>query len=348
VLLGQLPKLYKADLHCHSLYSGRAKHLRFLRCRDCYSQPLEVYRTAKRRGMDLVTITDHDSIDGCLETLNKLGDLPDFLTGEEVSAHFPAFHHTAHIAVYGLTEAHHRDIQKLRSNGVELVAYLRQAKLLFALNHLFHDFSDRPRVLEFIELMAELFDVFEVRNGSQQREHNTLIAKLVERFRLSGRALGMIAGSDAHTLRRLGRTYTASPARNREEFLQDIRAGRTAIFGAHSNHLSLMADIYGVVLRYYPAVLSIHNREFSPPLRVKNFALSVLAAPFLFVPYVAAVRHSHIERTRVNAYARLIESQHELPSPIHKDLVVPAEASRSAHPERLRPTDASADQTSSG
>jgi predicted metal-dependent phosphoesterase TrpH len=348
VLLGQLSRLYKADLHCHSRYSGRAKHLRFLRCRDCYSRPLEVYRMAKRRGMDLVTITDHDSMDGCLEILNKLGDVPDFLTGEEVSAHFPAFHHTAHIAVYGLTEAHHRDIQKLRSNGVELVAYLRQAKLLFALNHLFHDFAAPARVLEFVERMAELFDVFEVRNGSQQREHNALIAKLVERFRRGGRPLSMIAGSDAHTLRRLGRTYTASPARNREEFLQDIRAGRTEIFGAHSNHLSLMADIYGVVLRYYPTVLSIQNKEFSPPLRVKNFALSVLAAPFLFVPYVAAVRHSHIERTRVNAYARLIESQHELRLPISNSPAVPAVTSPSARPGGLNSADASSEQTSSG
>lgn len=345
---GPSHKLYKADLHCHSRYSGRAKHLRFLRCRDCYSQPLEIYRTAKRRGMDLVTITDHDCIDGCLEILNKLGDLPDFLMGEEVSAHFPAFHHTTHIGVYGLTEAHHRDLQKLRSNAEELVAYLRKANLLFVLNHLFHDFADCTRVLEFIERMVELFDVFEVRNGSQQREHNTLIAKLLERSRRSGRSLGMIAGSDSHTLRRLGRTYTASPAHNREEFLRDIRAGRTEIFGAHSNHLSLMADIYGVVLRYYPTVLSIRNGEFSPPLRVKNIALSVLAAPFLFVPYVAAVRHSHIERSRVNAYSRVVELQQDSWLQICNRPAMPVETSLPTPPGLLSPADASSDQTSSG
>ncbi len=324
---GQLHKLYRADLHCHSRYSGRAKHLRFLRCRDCYSQPLEIYRTAKRRGMDLVTITDHDSIDGCLEILNKLGDLPDFLMGEEVSAYFPAFHHTAHIGVYGFTEAHHRDLQKLRSNGEELVAYLREANLLFVLNHLFHDFADRTRVLEFIERMVDLFDVFEVRNGSQQREHNTLIAKLLERCRRNGRPLGMIAGSDSHTLRRLGRTYTASPACDREEFLRDIRAGRTQISGTHSNHLSLAADIYGVVLRYYPTVLSIRNGEFSPSLRVKNFALSVVAAPFLFTPYVIAVRHSHIERSRLNAYSRVVELHHQSSLQIRNSPAVPLETS---------------------
>ena len=119
-LEGGLDQLFKADLHMHTRYSGPVKHLRFFRARDCYSQPLEVYRRAKRRGMDLVTITDHDSIDGCLELLNKLGDLPGFVMGEEVSAYLPRFRHTVHIGVYGHNEAQHRDIQRLRSNGEEL------------------------------------------------------------------------------------------------------------------------------------------------------------------------------------------------------------------------------------
>jgi predicted metal-dependent phosphoesterase TrpH len=305
VIQGKPDKLFKADLHCHSRFSGRAKHLRFLRCRDCYSQPLDVYYTAKRRGMDLVTITDHDSIEGCLEVLNRLGELPDFMMGEEVSAYFPEFDHTVHIGVYGLSEAQHRELQPLRRHGEELVAYLRRANLLYVLNHFFHDFADRTRVLAFIERMAQLFDVFEVRNGSQQREHNTLIASLLERLRRHGREVGMVAGSDCHTLRRLGRTYTASPAANREAFLADIRAGRGQVFGAHSNHFSLAADIYGVVLRYYPTVLSLRNGEFPPLLRAKNFLLSIAAAPFLFTPYVVALRHSHIERSRVNLYSRL-------------------------------------------
>jgi predicted metal-dependent phosphoesterase TrpH len=255
--------------------------------------------------MDLVTITDHDSIGGCLEVLNRLGDLPDFIMGEEVSAYFPAFDHTVHIGVYGLTETHHRDIQELRSNGEELVAYLRQNTLLYVLNHFFHDFANSNLVMQFVERMAGLFDVFEVRNGSQQREHNALIRMLLDRYRQGGRPMGMVGGSDSHTLRRLGRTCTVSPATNRQEFLADIRAGRTRVLGAHSNHLSLAADIYGVVLRYYPTVLSIRNGEFPPLLRLKNFFLSLAAAPFLFTPYVVALRHSHIERSRINQFTRM-------------------------------------------
>lgn len=259
--------------------------------------------------MDYVTITDHDSIDGCLELLDRLGDLPDFIMGEEVTARFPEFEHEAHVGVYGHSPAQHREIQRLRSNGEELAAYLKQQNLLFVLNHFFHGFSDGARVRRFIERMAELFDVFEIRNGSQQREHNTLIVRLLERApsgSRAGRALGMVGGSDAHTLRRIGRTYTASPARSREEFLEHIRAGRTQVFGPHANHLALAADIYGVVLRHYPTVLTLSNGEFPPFLRLKTAFLTLLAAPFLFTPYVAALRHSQVERANVNRFSRIL------------------------------------------
>ena len=226
-----LDQLYQADLHVHTRYSGPVKHLRFFRARDCYSQPLDVYRRAKRRGMDLVTITDHDSIDGCLELLNKLGDLPDFVMGEEVSAYLPRFRHTVHIGVYGHNEAQHRDIQRLRSNGEELVDYLRRNDLLFVLNHFLHDFSNAARFHEFIERMAQLFDVFEVRNGTLQREHNTFIVALLERYRDRARPLGFVAGSDSHTMRtRSGRfsgvAGTVRPSRRsqpRTELMSSVR-----------------------------------------------------------------------------------------------------------------------------
>src|SRR4051812_22127943 len=54
-----LQRLLRADLHVHSYHSGYAGRKNVLRARDCYSAPEAVYRTAKRRGMDLVTITDH-------------------------------------------------------------------------------------------------------------------------------------------------------------------------------------------------------------------------------------------------------------------------------------------------
>ena len=83
--------------------------MRFLKSRDCYSAPEDVYRVAKARGMDLVTLTDHDSIDGALEFLSAHPDADDFIMGEEVSCRFPGAGLDVHLGVYGMTEALHRD-----------------------------------------------------------------------------------------------------------------------------------------------------------------------------------------------------------------------------------------------
>ena len=58
----------RCDLHVHSKHSGPAD-LPMLRHvgRESYSEPLAVYDTALARGMDLVTLTDHDTIAGALE-----------------------------------------------------------------------------------------------------------------------------------------------------------------------------------------------------------------------------------------------------------------------------------------
>ena len=65
----------RVDMHCHSTASqlsrlGVQRAARAARVRDAAE---EVYELAKRRGMDFVTITDHDTIDGCLE----IADRPD-------------------------------------------------------------------------------------------------------------------------------------------------------------------------------------------------------------------------------------------------------------------------------
>ena len=145
------------------------------------------------------------------DLLNRLWPNAGFVMGEEVTVRLPDFVHEIHIGVYGHNEAQHREIQRLRGNAEELVGYLRHNNLLHALNHFFHDFWNAARVQEFVERMAEMFNVFEVRNGTLQREHNAFIAALLERFRGPGRPVSMVAGSDSHTLRRIGRSYTAAP-----------------------------------------------------------------------------------------------------------------------------------------
>ena len=64
----------RADLHCHSTASAIASLgvQNALGLPECATPPEEVYELAKRRGMDFVTITDHDTIDGALEPLGMI------------------------------------------------------------------------------------------------------------------------------------------------------------------------------------------------------------------------------------------------------------------------------------
>ena len=63
----------RIDLHCHSDASNKTAEavLNALRCPESYSRPEEVYAQARLRGMDFVTLTDHDSIEGAVQISHK-------------------------------------------------------------------------------------------------------------------------------------------------------------------------------------------------------------------------------------------------------------------------------------
>ncbi|MCL4853660.1 MAG: hypothetical protein KJZ78_20075, partial [Bryobacteraceae bacterium] len=56
----------KCDLHVHTVHSGMCTvPLARMFCRESYTQPDAAYGKLKRLGMNLVTITDHNSIGAC-------------------------------------------------------------------------------------------------------------------------------------------------------------------------------------------------------------------------------------------------------------------------------------------
>ncbi len=91
----------RVDMHCHSTASQVSKLgvQRALGLPECATPPEEVYELAKRRGMDFVTITDHDTIDGVLE----IADRPDVFVSEELTAHFRGEPQAVHVLCYGIT-----------------------------------------------------------------------------------------------------------------------------------------------------------------------------------------------------------------------------------------------------
>jgi predicted metal-dependent phosphoesterase TrpH len=297
--------LLRADLHLHSYHSGLAGHLRFLRARDCYSEPAAVYAAAKARGMDVVTITDHDSIDGCVEFLEHHPDAKDFFVSEEIECRVPDVDLKVHIGAYDINERIHREIQPLRGNLFEVVSYLQSEGVFYALNHPFFFFTGQLPLAEYLDLARRLFPAFEVRNGTMLPAHNTLTEAMVRRWSASsGGPLTMIGGSDSHTLRGVGTTYTEAPGATREEFLQSLRAGRARPGGRHGSAWREAREIYGVVGRYWATLLGAGRQEISWPRRTLGLAFSACTVPFEFSPLVVAALHKRREARRVSGYRR--------------------------------------------
>ena len=301
----------RADLHCHSFYSGYANHFRVLHARDCYSAPEDVYRVAKARGMDLVCLTDHDSLDGGLSWLDAHPDATDFILGEEIGCGVPdAPGLRVHLGAIGMTERVHREVQSLRSNAFDVAGYLRQERVFFSVNHLFLLFRDELPIGRYVRDMLALgAPGLEVHNGAASEPHNALVAAVADAWRRGGRPVSSIGGSDAHTLRWVGTTFTETPALTREEFLADLHAGRTRTGGRHGGRARTLLEIYGVVGRYWGSLVGLERWELPSSTRLKAAALSAMLLPFQFVPAVVALRLKAAEAARVGRAAAVLAAE---------------------------------------
>jgi predicted metal-dependent phosphoesterase TrpH len=260
----------KCDLHVHTRHSGMCTVPVMKRiCRESYNDPREVYQTLKRRGMDLVTVTDHDSIDA-VEPLRRH---PDFFLSEEVSCTTGHGTHL-HMGVYGIEERDHADLQLRRDDLPRLIAFLNEKRLLFCINHLFSSLTG-PRTEADFDDFSKNFPAVETRNGQMLEVANRYAAEFAER---NGRI--PMAGSDAHTLASLGLTYTTvSGARTAAEFLEGLKQGRSATAGASGDVWKLTTAVCAIgasMVREKPwtAILT-PLMAFVPAITIVNFLVEL-------------------------------------------------------------------------
>jgi glycosyltransferase involved in cell wall biosynthesis/predicted metal-dependent phosphoesterase TrpH len=214
----------RVDLHCHSTASqlSRLGVQRALGLPECATPPEEVYALAKRRGMDFVTITDHDTITGALQISGR----PDVFISEELTAHFRGEPQAVHVLCYGITGEDHEWLQA-HSGDVELcAAYLYEREIACALAHPYYNVG-APLTARHRRRLAEMFSVWEIRNGARARELNRPAATYVA----TRDGIG-IGGSDDHAGVDIGRTFTEAPAAGTPaEFLAFLRAGQVTARG---------------------------------------------------------------------------------------------------------------------
>lgn len=191
----------RVDLHCHSTASAVSKLgvQRALGLPECATPPQEVYELAKRRGMDFVTITDHDTIDGALELAARYDDA---FVSEELTAWFRGEPQAVHILVWGITVEDHERLQALAGDVEAVAEELRERGIACALAHPFYA-VEAPLLPRHRRRLAQLFAVWETRNGSRARELNAPAEVYIETHGGTG-----VGGSDDHAGVDIGRTFT--------------------------------------------------------------------------------------------------------------------------------------------
>jgi predicted metal-dependent phosphoesterase TrpH len=275
----------RLDAHVHSKYSGKL-YLYPIDgiLNESYSSPESVYKRAKANGMDLVAITDHDSIDGVLQ----IAERDDVIVGCEVTAVFPADGVTVHLGVLGITEEQHREIQRLRHNVRELMPYLKQQAIFTTLNHVASRVAGHISASH-IAALVPWVDGIEILNGTRLAGQNRTAAALAEAFGKIG-----TAGSDSHTLSRIGRTYlVADEAKNRDEFLSCLEAGRVRVEGGHGSYFTLASDILRLSSCFYregvldllknPLDWRMHSTVVAQALSLPLVGIALIGAAFHFI-----------------------------------------------------------------
>jgi hypothetical protein len=230
--------------------------------------------------MDFVTFTDHDTVAGCLKFQDRHPDYSDFFVSAEIETFFPRTGHRIHVNVFDLSLSQWKVVDRKRRNIFDLVEYLRSESLLYSANHLFQSYRMRQAPEDFFTTMLELFDVFEVKNGSMAYQHNALVEDLLTVAKEKRGSLALIGGSDAHTYPPVASVFTMAPGATWREFLSSVRQGECLSWGVEMGFTTVLSDVYKLLGKYYTTVVDFKNPEFTAVEKARHFLIALASVPF--------------------------------------------------------------------
>jgi len=261
----------KIDLHVHSQSSKRPSQwiLQKLNCPESFTHPFKLYEVAKARGMDYVTISDHNTIAGALE----IAHLRDTFVSEEVTTYFPEDGCKLHVVALNITESQHADITKIRQNVYDLTGYLNRSGIHHILAHPFYDMNHRLTIEHFEKLLL-LFENFEL-NGSRDGYQNQVLAAIIKGITRHDIELladkhhitpfgknpwqkHLTGGSDDHSALNIARMHTFVPgAGSLTEFFDGLKNGRAEVQGKAATPKTMAHNLYGIAYQFYKSKFNL-------------------------------------------------------------------------------------------
>jgi glycosyltransferase involved in cell wall biosynthesis len=257
--------MFSIDLHVHSRHSTRPSQwvLQRMGCPESFTKPRMIYDIARARGMELVTITDHNTIAGALE----IAHLPGTFVSEEITTYFPEDRCKLHVLAYNITEVQHAEFQRLRDNVFELVPYLRAEGITHVLAHPLFAVNGKLTPEHFEQALL-LFNTLEL-NGSRDAFQNStlrqitgalspeVMARLADKhgFEPVGPTpwkKALVAGSDDHSSLGIARMHTrfSGPA-TVGRLLEAIAAGQGEIQGEPASPWNMAHNLCGIAFQFY-------------------------------------------------------------------------------------------------
>jgi len=259
---------HAVDMHFHTNHS------------DAYTRVRSALSLAKRKGVGLA-ITDHNTPSGVLEA-SRMHTGVLLIPGMEVSVE-----DGPHILLYfyhldEMVEFYHREVEGRKGKSPYMATTLSTEDLLDcaaryncvrAAAHPFGYLVFNKGVAKCVEkeyLGKEnllRFEAIEVINGGMTRELNRKASDLAVKL-----GLGLVGGTDGHSLRDLGSVLTCAESADVEGFLSDVVSRRTFVVGREKNLIDKGLTAALLMTRYVPYTvpsLAVHYRQNMP--RIQRF-----------------------------------------------------------------------------
>jgi len=269
-------RIARIDLHCHSWASDRPALwlMQRLGCPESFTSPEQVRETAMQRGMNFVTITDHNTIAG----VREIEHYDNVIAGEEVTTYFPG-DMKVRVVCLGISERQHLDIQEARQDIYQLVDYLNHKNILHFCAHPLHKVNGRM-TWEHFEKLLLLFKRHEVLNGTRLRRLNRVVEQVLARLTkeeiehlADKHGLAPIgerpwekfvyAGTDDHSGLFIGTccTEVEVDSMTKAGLLEGLRRGNTRPCGESDGSLTLAHQVNSIAYQYYRSKMGPESGE---------------------------------------------------------------------------------------
>lgn len=216
-----------ADLHIHSKYS-----------KDSLLDVKTLIKTAKRKGLNVIAVTDHNTIKGSIAAMKALTprDKITLIPGVEMK-----------VRNYDIICLFVTEQPKPTNNYYEFFEEVRELGAITVLAHPFRKIMGPPK------LLAEKVNLIETLNARNSHESNLKAEQLAANLNKQG-----IAGSDAHLAMEIGRAKTIFPddAEDEERLRKILLKGKRITVGYTSP----------LVVRLLSTIIEIIKKNIPTPM----------------------------------------------------------------------------------